>query len=298
MKWRLLAGALFAGMIALLLWPNPALPFSGPPERWKNGLHAPFFLILSLILFVFTPSHKSLSTRLIITLILVLSLAATTEAIQPFFNRSASLHDLLFNLAGILIAVSGLWIFLGPVRRPSLRWIHPLVSITLLLSFFYPVVAKLRSHDWLESRQPVLSNFGDSRSQHFWISQGHAHLTFDDGLLTIFTHPEFWSGVNFFPGTQDWRGHEALVLEIDHPGEPFPLGIRVDDDRTDSYHGARYNGVLTIQQGSSRHRIALDEIATGPEQGKLNLGAITRLALFVEPKEPPREFVLKRAFLE
>lgn len=298
MKLRLAASLLIAIMLAGIWWPNPNLPFGGAPQLWKNALHAPFFAILTVLLFVLTPGRWKTASKIGVAVIAALILSPVTEAIQPFFNRSASFGDLFANAIGIVIAGSGLYFYFARKTSLGLKALHAAVSLLLVSSFLLPTLRKSQAENWLDQQFPDLSRFDDSRASFFWISQGKAGLGFESDDLKISTQPKEWSGVSFFPGGQDWSGQSTLVLEFENPGNAFQLGIRIDDDHDCSKHDSRFNGTLDLPGGPSTHRLALEEVAAGPEQRQLTLSAITRLGVFVGPEDPARVFFLKDAFLE
>ena len=298
MNLKTLAGFLIAGMLAIVLWPNPALPFSGAPQEWKDGFHGPFFAVVTLLVYFLIPKGWETWRRILMAALIALGLSLSTEFLQPFFNRSFSHGDLLANTVGILVSASLIWIH--RVRKSGLRVkiVHAIISVFALLAFFTPALLKYQATAWLAEQFPELSNFDDRRSEHFWVPQGNAHAARESGSLRISSRGGEFSGVNYFPGAQDWTSRSTLVLEFENPGPRIFLGIRIDDDGDCTSSGSRFSATLDLLPGESAHRISLEEVKNAPLGRELNLEAVTRIALYLSPEEPARVFFLKRAFLE
>ena len=298
---RLAALASICGMLGIIWWPGLDLPGMAPAEVWKDALHAPFFTILTLLVFALTPQGRSIPRKLLFTLVIALLLACITEIVQPAFGRTASFSDLLANGVGVLIALSGLWVWRRRGAGFGAKAVHAVASLLCILVLFLPALRHWQARDWPTAALPELAVFGDHRSRLFWRPQGQARLRFlssDDSALRVSTRSGSWSGVSFYPGALDISGFSVLVLELENPDSPTRLGLRIDDDGDCSRPDSRYGGDLELPVGLSSHRISLREVRQTVTGRPFNMKGVTRIALFRDPSDPPCVFLVKRAFLE
>ena len=104
------------------------------------------------------------------------------------------------------------------------------------------------------------------------------------------------------PQYADWRGYEALVLDIEIPGDaPLPLTIRVHDEahlRGEQPHEDRFNRRLEFSPGRQEMPIALLDVETAPDGRLMDMSQIDGLVLFGSDREAGRRFIIHDIRLE
>lgn len=303
---RLLAAV--AGMCAVLA--SLLVPAGKPIEdAWAAGawnlLHLPGFAFLTLCLHRLLGGIGGGRRRLVAAAGLALAAGIATELVQGRIGRSASLHDLVLDGFGILLAAISLraWRW-APIRAMA----GTLVLLGGFAFAFAPAVRQDSAERRARARLPVLGAFavGDADAfadaRRLWKTQGKAvaEVVPGSGALRVRIDPGEFGGVHFLPGRQDWSPYAELVLTLSNPGPPLRLGVRIDDadsaaDRT------WFSGEITAGGERSEVRVPLPRgSAAGPVPGgrrSIDFSRIRRLVLFVDKTAIPVEFSLHSAVL-
>lgn len=295
-----------AGLLVLLLVPL-FLPRLRPPHGrvWEAGwdaLHFPGFILITwTFALLLRPWARSATSQIAAGACLATQVAILSELSHDALGRSSSWKDFGVDILGITCGVIG-WQLL---RRGGAagRVVFGLLVAGLLGVLIMPAVLGHRAVREIRARFPDLGAFSHPGSSRVWRPQGNAILHFETqpapGSLRVHVGPGLYSGVTCLPAQGDWTRHQALHLDIRNPGDPFDLGIRIDDDRSaSSDHDSRYNGQQHIPPGRVALRLPLAEIQTGPSGRPLDLGRIHRLALFTGAETGDREFVIDAAYLD
>lgn len=272
-----------------------------------DGLHLPGFALFTLAFYhLFRLFPKSRGRALWGAVASATALALAVEGLQSLTGRTPSWMDMRNGLIGIGLTAGAI---LSHGQWPAIRWwtVHAVAFGTGLALVFWPAWKEWRGLQWRATAFPVLGEFRHPVELKVWRPQGEAGVelalipTEDDpqpGLL-VKTSPGHWSGVSYSAGDADWSGFQNLTFKIFNPGEPFLLGIRVDDHGDVSRLGHRYQEGVMLQQGIDRFNIPLDEIRRGPAEREFDLAAVRRLAFFTAADETaPRAFYLGEVRLE
>lgn len=297
-----------AGMCAVLA--SLLVPAGKPIEdAWAAGawnlLHLPGFAFLTLCLHRLLGGIGGGRRRLVAAAGLALAAGIATELVQGRIGRSASLHDLVLDGFGILLAAISLraWRW-APIRAMA----GTLVLLGGFAFAFAPAVRQDSAERRARARLPVLGAFavGDADAfadaRRLWKTQGKAvaEVVPGSGTLRVRIDPGEFGGVHFLPGRQDWSPYAELVLTLSNPGPPLRLGVRIDDadsaaDRT------WFSGEITAGGERSEVRVPLPRgSAAGPVPGgrrSIDFSRIRRLVLFVDKTAIPVEFSLHSAVL-
>ncbi len=303
--WRLLSAFLIATVLTGLFWPghggDPSDPLSG---LIQDTFHVPGFFVLTLSLASFWPATVSGDRRAFHLMLAALFLAFLTEGIQMFIGRNASLKDIMWDLTGALLAILGLRLLLkGPSRPQVVRYL--LLCVAGVLASFSPVAQHLLLRQRHAARFPELGDFSTRTTLPFWQPESETKSTAVQLRATASaaeaSPPEFWlkletppgnyRSVHYLPTVQDWSGYQFLVFSTENPGDPFELGLRVDDAAS-SGHDDRYNGSLRVPTGKETFRIPLRLIEAGPQDRSLDLSQVQRLTFFTGIQQPARIFYL------
>lgn len=297
-----------AGICAVLA--SLLVPAGKPIEDpWAAGawnlLHLPGFALLTLCLHRLLGGIGEGRRRLVVAAGLALAAGIATELVQGRIGRSASLHDLVLDGCGILLAA----ILLRPRARAPIRAMAGALVLLGACAFaFAPALRQDLAQRRGRARLPVLGAFADADAdvladaRRLWKTQGRAvaEVGPGTGALRVRIDPGEFGGVHFLPGRQDWSPYAELVLTLSNPGPPLRLGVRIDDansaaDRT------WFSGEITAGGERSEVRVPLPRgsaAGTAPAGRRaIDLSRIRRLVLFVDKTAIPVEFSLHSAVL-
>ncbi len=296
----LLVGLALLGAVGLLFLPRIAPPSGLWWETAWNTLHFPGFVLITIALErVLAWGVACAHRRRLLAVAVAVLIAVGSELAHDLLGRSSSWGDLLFDAVGIAF---GLLLLVAVPRAGTRgRWALAGAGVLLVLVLLTPGWRGMAVAAGHRAAFPDLANFSQRGTLALWRAQGNATLALDPGreVLEVRIGAGNFSGVSLWPAAGDWRGKSALNLVIDNPGEPFWLGIRIDDASPGaSRHGDRYNGEREIGPGRVTLRLPLAEIERGPAERALDLGRIRRLALFTGKESSGRRFTVVSAFLD
>lgn len=264
--------------------------------RWMealwNLLHLPAFFLLACFLHALWPRSWREPVRIGITIGAALFLGLATEGAQSSLGRSGNWGDVAFDAVGIALAVT--WLLFGRRRRRFARIGFPALVLGVAIACLWPAWGG----DWAEARQnrhlPEIGTFSEWETRMLWQAQGNARVEAVPGGLRLRIGKGRYGGVSYRPGTQDWSSFSRVVVEIENPGEPFELGIRIDDPSSRE-RGEWFSSSAVV--GSGRQKIEVGLPAGAGDAPPIDLARVSRLALFTGREEQGREFVVKSAFL-
>jgi len=281
-----------AVLVAALVLP---FPNALDKEAWQPLLglaHVPVFAALGVWLMacfdVFGERRSG-----VLTLLMLAGLAVIAELVQPLLGRHGDLADALAGITGAVIAVTG-WRIWKSRRSPMVRSLHALLSLGLAIAVLWPSLLRIGAFWWQAHSVPVLADFESSLEQQIWrpyppgataTADCPGGATHGIRSLALGTTPGVYSGVRYQANDRDWVGYDRLVLDIYLPSDGPRLSIRIDDDGDTTDYHSRFNQALELKPGWNRVSIPLAEVAAGPVDRSLNLGAIRQLLVFAVPAE-------------
>ena len=301
---RWLCGGFVLTVLTLLV-PMPAHLNSEFWERLMDVVHIPFFGLLTFFLHATNPAGLVMPRqRRVAAALLAFILAALTEVVQPYTGREESLIDLRNGIFGIVLA----YFTLAALPRIALGRLVALLVATLALTLFAlrPVFHEFRGIAWRHSHFPQLADFEDHAELPLWLDHGPNHLGKHESRVTVSAEqsargahslkvvtqtPDF-PGVRLRQDGADWRGYAALAFEVFNPGEPFTLGLRIDDQGPVRPQEERYNDALPLARGWNHIRIPLTKIEQLPSGHHFELSHVVRIVFFLDHPPAPHTFYL------
>lgn len=290
--------------LGLLFFPRIA-----PPQgaAWKSGwnfLHVPGFFLITVAIYrllgEFGPrTRECRNLRCFLAVGGGLVVAVSSELVHDRLGRSSEMGDLYRDVIGITLATMAIVTW----PRTDVRG-RAIVGVGMMLFLGFLLLPTLQGALAMKRQQarfPDLGGFESDDSLSVWQSQGNASVSRGrtGDRLMVEIGPGIYGGVSLWPMSHDWSAEEKLVLEIENPGEPFQLGLRIDDGLTpQNPPGSWWNGEEELVPGSNRIEIPLDGMMTGDGERNLELQRIRRLALFTGRESGDRVFFVVSAFLE
>jgi hypothetical protein len=119
------------------------------------------------------------------------------------------------------------------------------------------------------------------------------HATHGGRSLRMDLYPSAYPGLSPRLSRHDWRGFEALCLDVFNPTEKaLFITVRIDDKKDYPDYRDRYNHRFAIQPGMNNLRIPIAGLITSGTHRQLNAGTIERFMFFmVNPAERHTLFV-------
>lgn len=236
-----------------------------------------------------TALHASLSA---------LAIAILIEFLQPLTGRSAEFHDFIFDCIGIGLA----WILLQWQQEDTYRRSAMTVGVSLLLGivFLVSIIPPTAAYMAYRNNLPVLSDFSQPWYKYLWTSglNGSDQLTCrvhdkvdQPSSFVCSTTQEGLNTIQFTPGIMNWTPYAELLLDVDNPGVPFDLHVRVDDTGPCSEYACRFNHVVRLAAGENKVLIPLKNDSFADPQENINMAAIVRVVLFT--RDVPVNTILK-----
>lgn len=294
----------FLGFGVLLFLPLPRVFQTPLGQSFLNATHLPVFAVFAwagAVLWRRFGHWKCEHAALIATGLVILG-ALAVEVVQPVFGRSGSWEDAGIGMLGTMVFLLGTrWLRPGSGRAGFWKWAAFTVAAVLLVC--RPILREFGAIGQRNAAFPVLGDFEHAAELSYWIPAGYLEprpelvhrvaepVRHGRHSLRVDASVGKWPGVFLNTGGQDWSNHRELALELHNPGEPFKLGIRLDDEHPDSeFWGYRYDGVFTLTNRWNPIRIPVRTIAKGGWRRGMNVTDIRRMILFVDPETKPRVF--------
>lgn len=311
LRERKLIGWLAVSFIATLFVPFDTggnTFFWGP---FFDAGHFGLFCSLTFCLYALQsifPGTKRLPWYTTNPILIAVAISVGAEFIQPFFDRSASVIDIVNGLVGI--CAGGVAFRVWSTARSWVPVVTTAVAIAgIQLAFLSPIIPAYRAIQLRSAQFPVLGRFEDAAEQILWKvvpadeSKGlpvthpptRRSIPADPGWsgshsLEISTTSGEYCGTEFMAGDRSWIGYNELTFKVHNPADAFDLLIRIDDDGKCAIPSDRFSTSVIARHGITEISIPLTEIEHGPAHRLLNLGRIRRVIFFVVKQEPDRQF--------
>lgn len=216
-------------------------------------------------------------TTAAIASIATISISVGVEVIQPLFNRSFEVVDMIFNVSGVLI----FWFYLIPyknVRKVALLAV--IGAITVVFAQHFMVYFKANS--------PIASKVAFTQNFEQWHNINGDHLrklVKTDNALKGQSLNYQWSGVEMLVDrTADLTQFKQARLQYDAEvvGKPYKLFLRF----TDASGNRIQHSVLVETNGKQELLYSLEQYQ------ELDWSAITGVAVFYVTNQGPSEYLL------
>ena len=300
--------ALLGAAVSLMLFLDK-FRFGAQAFFWgsaRNVGHAPLFgLIAVILLWLVQLSFGRRLSRMYqysIAWLGAVGMGVLSEYLQIATQRDADIIDWLRDIAGAT-AFLALYFTIDPRLSDRGRELRNraktpirIAAIAILAVVGIPMITAGIAHVHRQTSFPKMHTFDHYVERNF--------LKPIDVILEYVEPPDEWSGhtsqvarVTFLPARYprmefrepypDWRGYQALTLDVFSPGDSsLTLFITIYDCRKSNYQD-RYNGELQIQPGQNDLTIPLTDIEHGPKQRLLDLSSIQMIFIFmIDPRQP------------
>ncbi|MDH5408658.1 MAG: VanZ family protein [Gammaproteobacteria bacterium] len=256
---------------------------------WNSG-HVLYFFLFSYVLYKLIPSLNtlSMSRQYLYIGVVCLVIGACIELVQLFTHRSASLNDLVYNLAGGMAAVTFLSPGLTGLKHRKNILIYIPVFMLLAYGLWGPIGFVINSY-LVNKNFPVINAFESSLEKQRW----HGQATFDISTEKS-SEGEFSFKIEFARGHYssaklrqmyaDWVGYRKLLFDIyNNEDKSVQLIVSVydsSDTNTKTNYANRFNRKLELQPGWNSINIELSEIKNGPKNRQLLMQDIAGMMFY------------------
>jgi uncharacterized membrane protein len=292
-------GCVFLIIIVLHLFPVIFFQSYTFNSAFENLLHPyGFACTAAALLFVLYPSfqqspgkHKTI--LLLSIIVLCIAIGLTSEIIQHFFNRDASLDDLVNDTLG---SVSGtlLFISLTGYSFTDNKWLRYLTLLTgiLILAFTSVPFAKVSYAVYLRNNQyPILYSF-EKQWENLFIEPQSSTTSFVDNeyfwkdntsthSLKVDLHEGEYPGVSFSDIYANWSKADTFSFALySLTDSSFNLFIRINDSNHNNEYSDRFNATIEVKPGKNHYAFAIKDIAKGLKTRTMNLNRVETVILF------------------
>lgn len=282
--------SLFGLILTLLLL--HLLPFKSDFNAllMQNIFDAGHFFIFSIFSFALTIitnlNHKDknyfLNKFRILTLVL-LSIFFL-EGIQPYFERSGSLGDIIHGAIGAITGTYAIDFY----QRSKIGF----CSFVLFASIasFLPAIEIAYALFQAKERFPIIFDFDKDYEKHFIKTISPLEkisLNLANSKIEIETEPNLWSGIELYPTLNNWQGYKNLEIYLSAE-ENIELGLRIDDNQNCEDFYQRFNKKLNLSKKENIIVVPIKEIEESPKDRKLKINAISRIMIFANSKDKIR----------
>lgn len=294
----------------------------GGDGRWTDEFltagHGAAFAVTAMVA-VFSLSVTSTTRRwpLIvqygIVFVLTALLGLGTELMQIWLPRDASLEDLRTDLLGAWIGLATFAVFDTRLRTLG-RIGMPLSGLIPFFVLAVPLVTCIQAYARRQAAFPILADYqltfddyflqaqGTSRA-HDFLPQTWAGFTGEQAMRVSFGTSN-WPGLHFAEPSPDWRGYDALAIDVTNPNiAAMLLNIRIHDRAHNSDYSDRFNTQVVLEPlERTVLRFPITDISSAPRNRSLDINEISGLILFVngntEPERISEGLYVSRIWLE
>jgi hypothetical protein len=249
----LLGGGL---LLALFLVPIPGL--NRPIWReLEDAAHGVLFALLAPLLVQLLQRRRTPRPWLAAAVIAA-ALGLASEALQALTHRDPSWTDLRNDLLGIGAGLLLLGAWQRRARMP-IALLHGVAAALLLAASALPLWRQLATQ--LEARRAWPELLGPATPRALYnVELSQATIERAGPAYRIHFIAGRWPGLTFTGWPRDWRGFDALVLDVENPApSEFSLGLVLRDRAGYPPYAERFNQAVTIPAGArTKLRFPLD----------------------------------------
>jgi hypothetical protein len=292
-------GCVFLIIIGFHLFPVNFFQSYTLNSAFENLLHPyGFACVAAFFLYILYPSfqnspRKHKAILLLSTISLCTAIGLTSEIVQGFFNRDASLDDLLNDTLG---SVSGTLLFISITRhsfivnkrlRCTILFTGILILgfasvsfVTVSLAVYfrnhqYPILydfEKQWEKTFIDTRSSTVS-FVDNKV--FWTDNKSVHS------LRVDLHDGEFPGVSFSDVYSNWSRADTFSFALYSLSDSsYNLFIRINDSNHNNEYTDRFNARIQVNPGNNHYAFAINDIAKSLKTRTLNLKRVETVILF------------------
>lgn len=273
-------------LFAVLVVPLPMMVYqSRLLGAIENAVHGPLFAAVGCLA-VWLLGGASWRNYLAAWLI-VAGLAAGTEIAQGLGSRDPSWGDVRTDLLGATAGLA-LWAAyargrakLSRLQRAALLGVASLAAVLICIPLIRPV------SNWFErsQRMPVLfsAEFRAAPDMTESMTENEdVTVAVRNGVLQVDLLAGSLPGVVVTDFTPDWRGHQALLVDIENPrAVPLSIEVHLRDFGSSDAETDRFNARRTLLPGQRAPLLFdLSDVATGPWGRRMKLEAMMVIAIY------------------
>lgn len=294
-----LLGGAFLIIIILHLFPLGFFQSYILSSAFENLLHPyGFACVTAFLLYVLYPSvqHSSRKHKIILllsTTVFSVGIGLASEITQRYFNRDASLEDLLNDTIG---SVAGALLFISIhrysfIKNKLLRLIILGTGILILLYTSVPFTKVAFAVYCRNHQHPVLFGFEKQWEQTFIDARNSTVSIVNDTTLRSDTknnhslrvdfHDRRFSGVTFSDVYPDWSKSDTFSFTLYSLSDSsYALFIRINDSDHTNEYADRFNSGIQVNPGNNHYAFAINDIAKSLKTRTMNLNKVETIMLF------------------
>ena len=284
MSHRLLILVALFVVVAMLLFIQLPVPPTYAGRTIENAGHLPVFFLITLGLLIVLRSDFKIegARQYLYAGLLGTGLGLISEIIQRPLSRDASWEDVFSDVAGTLTAIALYALFDRRTRiARGTRVFAFAVALCCIVFYLAPLVRMATAYMHRNSQFPVLADFRSDGDLVWIVGDGVNRAIERDALAVEFARPRY-PGIALYEPFPDWRGYQALVIDLENPDDsPFRLTVRVHDRGHSEAYTDRFNRQIDLAPRARRTiRIPLVEIERAPKSRLMNMRHISDIRLF------------------
>lgn len=297
------------GLVVAVLLAGHLLPIGQHSmllQQLRNAMHAPVFLVLTLVLFRLASGSMSQHSAALLAGASAFLAALGGEGLQALTGSHFSSEDVLRDLAGAACALSFLLARRAvPRSGPASAWQRRLllaVAGVLMLVVAWPLAWSSFVLGARAAAVPVVASFDADWELAMVVSPpGRAKavptpVDWPVGgkrVLQVAPPAARYGGVQIVDPWHDWRDFGFLsFVAASASGQPLELTLRVHDEAHNNTYSDRYNHSWTISSEPRRICIPLALLASAPQNRVMDLGTIAGMTFFLTDTTGAEAFLL------
>jgi hypothetical protein len=253
--------------------------------------HAPLFGIAALVLIRLAPRERKGTLREYLNvLLLALLLGILTELIQRLEGGDAEVRDIVADFLG----AASFLMFYWTIQHSSsavFRWLLRIAAFAILAAVYCPPVLSGMTILHRNRTFPVLLDFNsiwdsrlcrpDDAAFEVTLAPVGARRPLGEKMGCVIFKPvkkSFFLVNDFFP---NWAGyHELEFTAYSENSKPLHLALSLYDRKRNGRHQPNcYRTVFTVNPGTNRIRISLEDIQRGSIPSPMDLSSMYRIIL-------------------
>ena len=318
------------GIIAVIVGVVTAVDLPGQSllwREWQNTGHTLAFSVLALLLLPLVHSYvlrykeshnepRKNGNKIyayVITIIVLTVVGSGIELVQSILGRDAELLDIVRDVAGILVSLSGYAIFDPHLNSPTSRQKTKIVlaCVSLIIAVIALMPAATLSFEYYSRYQcfPVVVDFSSNCGSYF-VSTHHADITIEKNpqgwraqhtgpVAKVTLHRAQYPGIEIVEPPPDWSQYRQLNIELySEQVQPFFMSLRINDEKHNNELQDRFNGKIRVNPGDNKIQISLDQIKMAPKGREMNMHAIKGMIIFMASPQKDYQYYLGAVWLD